>query len=288
MAGSRFNAIAKANWAWLGPAFKGLSDDLEAVEAGGGGSGGAVTTSNLQAGLGLSSGSTTSATKSLLTGKTGATWVEATDTSSGYTIGNRFTAAQAATLTHFRYRPVSHAYDGTALTFGLYSDAGTLLTQQSWTPTAATPLDWTNIALTTPYQMTAGSTYRVAVFVPLKGGTTYMSKIDVGWSGYSVSGVLTASETGGNGWLQWGSALTFPASASAGLHAWGVDVVASYQTADSSTGVRLPVVAYYSDANAATVARPTSDPLTAVLWFNNTGTATPTAALANIDKVFTL
>lgn len=40
MAGSRFNAIAKANWAWLGPAFKGLSDDLEAVEAGGGGSGG--------------------------------------------------------------------------------------------------------------------------------------------------------------------------------------------------------------------------------------------------------
>ena len=42
MAGSRFNAIAKANWAWLGPAFKGLSDDLEAVEAGGAGSGGGV------------------------------------------------------------------------------------------------------------------------------------------------------------------------------------------------------------------------------------------------------
>ena len=34
MAGSRFNAISRANWAWLGPAFKGLSDDLEAVESG--------------------------------------------------------------------------------------------------------------------------------------------------------------------------------------------------------------------------------------------------------------
>lgn len=45
MAGSRFNAIAKAHWAWLGPAFKGLSDDLEEVEsavAAGAGSGGGV------------------------------------------------------------------------------------------------------------------------------------------------------------------------------------------------------------------------------------------------------
>ena len=42
MAGSRFVAIAKANWAWLGPAFKGLSDDLEAVESAVASGGGAL------------------------------------------------------------------------------------------------------------------------------------------------------------------------------------------------------------------------------------------------------
>lgn len=36
MAGSRFNAISRENWQWLGPAFKGLSDDVDALEAGGG------------------------------------------------------------------------------------------------------------------------------------------------------------------------------------------------------------------------------------------------------------
>lgn len=249
---------------------------------------GAVKTSDIAGALGLSAGSTTATTKSLFTGKTGATWVEVTDTSSGYTLGNRFTAAQASSLTHYRYRPVSHFYDNTPLTLGLYSDEGTLLTSQTWTPTAGTPLDWVSIPLDTPYALAAGSTYRVAVFLPLKGGTCTMNKIDVGWSGYTVSGALAASETGGNGWLQWGSSLTFPASASAGFHAWGVDVVASYQTADPSTGVRIPVIAYYSDATAATATRPTSDPLAAVLWFNNTGTVPPANAVANVDKVFTL
>lgn len=49
MAGSRFNAIAKANWAWLGPAFKGLSDDLDALETSvaAGGAGGEPTVADL-------------------------------------------------------------------------------------------------------------------------------------------------------------------------------------------------------------------------------------------------
>ena len=43
MPGTRYNLIAKANWNWLGPAYKGLDADLEAVEAAvaaGGGTGG--------------------------------------------------------------------------------------------------------------------------------------------------------------------------------------------------------------------------------------------------------
>ena len=32
MAGSRFTAISRENWQWLGPAFKGLSDDVDALE----------------------------------------------------------------------------------------------------------------------------------------------------------------------------------------------------------------------------------------------------------------
>lgn len=43
MAGSRYNLIQKAFWQYLGPAFKGLDADLEAVEtavAAGGGTGG--------------------------------------------------------------------------------------------------------------------------------------------------------------------------------------------------------------------------------------------------------
>ena len=34
MAGSRFTLISRENWQWLGPAFKGLSDDVDALEAG--------------------------------------------------------------------------------------------------------------------------------------------------------------------------------------------------------------------------------------------------------------
>ena len=51
MAGSRFNAIPKANWAWLGPAFKGLSDDLDALETSvaAGGAGGEPTVTDLSA-----------------------------------------------------------------------------------------------------------------------------------------------------------------------------------------------------------------------------------------------
>lgn len=43
MPGTRYNLIAKANWNWLSPAYRGLDADLEAVEAavaaGGGGTG---------------------------------------------------------------------------------------------------------------------------------------------------------------------------------------------------------------------------------------------------------
>ena len=43
MPGTRYNLIAKANWNWLGPAYKGLDADLAEVEAAvasGGGTGG--------------------------------------------------------------------------------------------------------------------------------------------------------------------------------------------------------------------------------------------------------
>ena len=33
MPGTRYNLIAKANWNWLGPAYKGLDADLAEVEA---------------------------------------------------------------------------------------------------------------------------------------------------------------------------------------------------------------------------------------------------------------
>lgn len=43
MPGARYNAIPREYWSALGPAFKGLSDDLAAVEAGGGGGGTPLT-----------------------------------------------------------------------------------------------------------------------------------------------------------------------------------------------------------------------------------------------------
>ena len=51
MAGSRYNLIQKAFWQYLGPAYRGLDADLEAVEsavaAGGGTGGGEPTVTDL-------------------------------------------------------------------------------------------------------------------------------------------------------------------------------------------------------------------------------------------------
>ena len=52
MPGTRYNLIAKANWNWLGPAYKGLDADLAEVEAavasgGGTGGGGEPTVTDL-------------------------------------------------------------------------------------------------------------------------------------------------------------------------------------------------------------------------------------------------
>ena len=51
MAGSRFNLIPRAHWIYLGPAYKGLSDDLDALETSvaEGGAGGEPTVTDLSA-----------------------------------------------------------------------------------------------------------------------------------------------------------------------------------------------------------------------------------------------
>lgn len=274
MPGTRYSAIAKAHWAWLGPAFKGLSDDLEEVEsavAAGGGGGTTTITTDYH----------------VYDGFTG-TWETGTDTV-GYVIGTRFTVAQAGNITALRYYLSNRAYDGQTIQLGLFPDAGgAAVATKSLLITASTPIGWVDAPLDTPVAVTAGQVFKAATTAPVVGGSSMYATCGAEWTVFSNTGPgVTASQTGGNGWFNYGtSTLAAPGTASSGSHAYGVDV--TLQVTSEAAGARRVVSTYYTDTTAATAPRPTSDTDVTVLWFNTTGTALPANAAAGVDKAFTV
>jgi len=86
--------------------------------------------------------------------------------SGNYTLGYSFTPNTNITVTHVRH------YYGTKVS--IWTDGGVLLAAQNVT---STPGTWTETALTTPIQLSAGITYRVAAH---SGGGLYYYRTDLG------------------------------------------------------------------------------------------------------------
>lgn len=291
MAGSRYNLVPKGYWDYLGPAYRGLDADVEELEVAvaAGGSSGPIGPASMQTSLGLSTGSgTTTVTTRALSGAA-VSWEDGSDTVP-FVLGTRFTANADGTIPSLRFYLTTRQYDGETVTVGLYSDDGAQLGTGTEAITSATSIGWVDVPLTSTVTVTEGTVLRAAMHCPLgNDNLSHYAQTYAGWSSYSSTGIVLASSTGGNGWYAYNAAtIRNPDTASGDANAYGIDVNYVTQQASTNTGARLPVVAYYDDSNAATVARPTSDPLAAVLWFNSTGTVYPANALPVVDKVWTL
>lgn len=251
---------------------------------------GAVKTSDVQAALGLSAGSgTVNVTTRALTGVTGP-WEDATDTVP-YVFGTRFTANADGTVSSLRIYLTTRQYDGRTLTVGLYSDAGALLRQGTKTVSAGDAIGWVDVPLASSVAATKGTAYKAVMHCPLANdNSAHFAKIYAGWANHAPNGVVIASSVGGNGWSSYNATSIRNADTAdtANQNMFGIDVNLVTAQPSANSGARLPVVAYYDDSNYATAARPTSDPLVAVLWFNSTGVRYPTNALSAVDKVWTL
>lgn len=293
---NRFDVIPREYWQinTIGPAPASLSTDLAALETkvaniSTGAVSGSITPAALQTSLGLGAGggSTTQVTTRALTGMS-ATWEVADDTVP-YALGIRWTAGSAGSVPSIRAYLVSRVYDGATLTAALYDDSGAELRTGTLKVTSSMPVGWVDIPLASPVTVTKGGVYRAAVQFPLASDSkTHFAKLYAGWENYSSTGAIAASSAGGNGWLGYNATtIKFPDLGDQSKNMFGVDVNLSSTVASSNTGARMPVVAYFDDSNAASIARPTSDPLACVLWFNVSGTAKPANALAGVDKVWT-
>jgi len=86
--------------------------------------------------------------------------LNSTDSQTG-TLGTAFESDVPGTITAIRYYKGSSAYDGNAITVGLYSAAGAQLGTASRTQTAADPIGWITVPLA-PIAITAGATYVAA------------------------------------------------------------------------------------------------------------------------------
>ncbi|HSU55216.1 MAG TPA: M36 family metallopeptidase, partial [Candidatus Dormibacteraeota bacterium] len=119
--------------------------------------------------------------------------------SGSYTLGYSFTPNTNMTVTHVRH------YFGTKIS--IWTDAGSLLAAQNVT---STPGAWTETALPTPIQLSAGVTYRVAAYT---GAGSYYWRTDLG--GTFTNGVITQGYEG--------SGDAFPVSTDA-VRWWFVDL----------------------------------------------------------------
>jgi uncharacterized repeat protein (TIGR01451 family) len=113
-----------------------------------------------------------------------------------YTVGNAFTPNTDITVTHVRH------YFGTKVS--LWTDTGVLLASQAGGGTNAAG-SWMETALPTPVQLSAGQTYRVAVYT---AGDYYYWRNDQS-STFSDGTIKQGYETGGDGFpvntdsMQW-------------------------------------------------------------------------------------
>ena len=80
---------------------------------------------------------------------------------SGYTSGTAFTVAVAGVITHLRYWHTAGCPPGTTHTLSLWSDAGVKLASVP-DPSASGVSDYRELALATPFRVTAGARYRVS------------------------------------------------------------------------------------------------------------------------------
>ena len=81
---------------------------------------------------------------------------------SAYTVGTAFTVAAAGVITHLRYWHTAGCPPGTTHTLSLWTDAGVKVASVA-DPSASGVSDYRDIALATPYRVTAGTRYRVSV-----------------------------------------------------------------------------------------------------------------------------
>jgi len=128
-----------------------------------------------------------------------------------FTLGYAFTPNTNLTVTHVR------SFSGTKVS--IWTDAGVLLASQS---VSSIPGTWVETPLTTPLQLNAGSTYRVAFY---SGGTTYYWRYD-GANTFADGVINQSCEAAGD---------AFPAATDS-VRWWFVDL--RYQV---GTFVTLPV-----------------------------------------------
>lgn len=159
-----------------------------------------------------------------------------TDNSDGvdYALGVRFTASADGQITHGRWRSPETVQNNGA-TFGLYkvSDQSLLASKDFGSVTLG---DWNSLALDTPVDITADTTYAAVVWI----SSHYCATTGYTWP--HTSGSLTAIAD--NGWLTSSpGALAFPSTESGNAANFFVDIefTASTPGAIAPDGITVPI-----------------------------------------------